>query len=62
VADVPGSRKLVALTVSFGDHSRTILARTSPGVRPCSWSTSSRDAWRGSSSRACCSTSATPTA
>lgn len=26
VADVPGSRKLVKLTVSFGDHTRTILA------------------------------------
>ena len=26
VADVPGSRKLVALTVDLGDHSRTILA------------------------------------
>jgi tRNA-binding protein len=26
VADVPGSRKLVALTVGFGDHTRTILA------------------------------------
>ncbi len=26
VADVPGSRKLVTLTVSFGDHTRTILA------------------------------------
>jgi tRNA-binding protein len=26
IADVPGSRKLVALTVSFGDHTRTILA------------------------------------
>ena len=24
--DVPGSRKLVKLTVSFGDHNRTILA------------------------------------
>jgi methionine--tRNA ligase beta chain len=26
VADVPESKKLVRLTVSFGDHSRTILA------------------------------------
>lgn len=26
VADVPDSQKLVALTVSFGDHTRTILA------------------------------------
>lgn len=26
VADVPGSNKLVQLRVSFGDHSRTILA------------------------------------
>lgn len=26
VVDVPASRKLVALTVSFGDHTRTILA------------------------------------
>ena len=26
VADVPGSDKLVALHVTFGDHSRTILA------------------------------------
>ena len=26
VAKVPDSRKLVALTVSFGDHNRTILA------------------------------------
>ena len=26
VADVEGSRKLVALTVGFGDHRRTILA------------------------------------
>jgi len=26
VEDVPGSKKLVALTVNFGDHKRTILA------------------------------------
>ena len=26
VSDVPGSRKLVALTVDLGDHTRTILA------------------------------------
>src|SRR6185295_11956184 len=26
VAEVPASRKLVALTVAFGDHTRTILA------------------------------------
>ena len=26
VSDVPGSKKLVALRVSFGDHERTILA------------------------------------
>jgi tRNA-binding protein len=26
VADVPGSRKLIKLTVSFGDHTRSILA------------------------------------
>ncbi len=26
VDDVPGSKKLVKLTVSFGDHTRTILA------------------------------------
>ena len=26
VADVPGSDKLLALTVSFGDHDRTILS------------------------------------
>jgi len=26
VGDVPGSRKLVKLTVAFGDHTRTILA------------------------------------
>ncbi len=25
VADVPGSKKLVCLTVDFGDHSRTVL-------------------------------------
>ncbi len=36
VDDVPGSRKLVKLTVSFGDHTRTILAglkgeRADPG-------------------------------
>ena len=26
VEDVPGSKKLVALTVNFGDHKRTIIA------------------------------------
>jgi tRNA-binding protein len=26
IADIPGSRKLVKLTVAFGDHTRTILA------------------------------------
>jgi tRNA-binding protein len=36
VTDVPSSRKLVALTVAFGDHRRTILAglkaeRSDPG-------------------------------
>lgn len=36
VDDVPGSRKLLTLTVSFGDHTRTILAgmkqeRNNPG-------------------------------
>ena len=30
VADVPGSRKLMKLTVSFGDHTRSILA----GIKP----------------------------
>lgn len=37
VMDVPDSKKLVALTVSFGDHARTILAglrteRDDPGA------------------------------
>ena len=57
VVDVPDSKKLVQLVVSFGDHNRTILAglkeersdpRTWSGSRRSLWSISLHERWRAS--------------
>ena len=61
VEEVPDSKKLMQLTVEFGDHRRTnerILERSRAG-RPCSCSTWSRVGWPASSPRECSSISAT---
>ena len=70
VEEVAGSRKLLKLTVNFGDHHRSILSgmkgeREDPGRlsanRLCSLSISPVVRWRENVRKGCCSMSDMPT-